>query len=187
MILQSLCEQYDRLLEDSDTEIAVPGYSRVGVIATLILDVSGQLIDVLSMMQKHGKRMIPTPMMVPEQAKRTSGVLANLLCDNSGYTLGCIRDKEGGIIAAPEKYHAFRTANLSLLEGLSGTRIDAFRSFLESWDPESGPANPVLLRHADTLFENGQLAFRIDGDAKHIHEDESVRQAKDGQQADLKA
>jgi CRISPR-associated protein Csd1 len=182
MILQALAEQYERLLEDPDIDIAVPGYSRIGVIATLILDKEGHLIDVHSMMQQRGKKLIPTPMMVPEQAKRTSGVSANLLCDNSGYTLGCTRDKQGMVVITHDKFCAFQGANLALLEGLSGSRIEAFRAFLSTWDPAQADTNPILLRHADDLFENGQLAFRLDGDAKYVNEDDLIRQAWESQQ-----
>jgi CRISPR-associated protein Csd1 len=110
MILQALAEQYERLLEDPDIDIAVPGYSRIGVIATLILDKEGHLIDVHSMMQQRGKKLNPTPMMVPEQAKRTSGCPANLLCDNSGYTLGCTRTSKAWLSSHMTSFCAFKVS-----------------------------------------------------------------------------
>ena len=90
MILQALVQYYEALLAKG--KIARPGWTSAKISWGLELSPKGQLLAVHSLQtqQPKGKKMVlaPQSMKVPEQVKRSSGVAANLLCDNSSYCLG---------------------------------------------------------------------------------------------------
>lgn len=90
MILQTLTQYYEDLLARGD--IDRPGWARAKVSWGLELAPDGQLLAVLPLQdeQPRGKKTVLVPQMlpVPEPVKRSSGVAANFLCDNSAYLLG---------------------------------------------------------------------------------------------------
>lgn len=87
MILQSLVHLYDELSRQG--KVAREGWGIAKVSHRLVLDEEGGLIGIVSARKKvlRGKKEkeIPSDMMVPLPATRSSGVKANFLCDNSSY------------------------------------------------------------------------------------------------------
>ena len=90
MILQALTEYYQAL--EREGKIDAPGWSPVKVSYSLCLAMDGMLerIDFLQTEQPKGKKMVlaPRSISLPAPVKRTVGVAANFLCDNSSYFLG---------------------------------------------------------------------------------------------------
>ena len=88
MILQALCDYYDALARRGD--ITPPGWSVAKVSFALDIDEQGTLHGVipLKVTPEGGKKEVPQSMQMPEQVKKTSGVSANFLCENSSYFLG---------------------------------------------------------------------------------------------------
>ena len=90
MILQALVQYYEDLL--ANDKITRPGWTSAKVSWALELDENGQLMALQPLQQeeKRGKKTVlaPCQLQVPEQVKRSSGVAANFLCDNSAYMLG---------------------------------------------------------------------------------------------------
>ena len=132
MILQALDEQYQRLLEEPDSGVAPPGYSPAKVSHAIVLDRDGNVVDVWKLAEKQGARSIPRILMVPEQVKRTSGISANILCDNASYVLGIERSKQDKIVVAKDKFNNFREKNLELLIDSPSNEQQALRKFLET-------------------------------------------------------
>ena len=95
MILQSLVRHYETLAADG--KITIPGWSMAKVSYALELSRTGDLIGVIPLKQEElrGKKtvMVPRLISVPQQVSRSSGTLANFLCDNTSYILGI--DKKG--------------------------------------------------------------------------------------------
>ena len=102
MILQALTEYYQSLAQAG--KIAAPGWGPVKVSFVLYLTPDGTLEGVSSTQveQAKGKKTVlaPRSMSLPAPVKRSSGIAANFLCDNSGYLLGVdnIRD----VVAFPK-------------------------------------------------------------------------------------
>ncbi len=70
-------------------ELEKEGWSPVKVSWGLELDADGQVKSLLLMGGTDAKgRQIPRVMKLPDLVKRSSGVAANFLCDNSAYVLG---------------------------------------------------------------------------------------------------
>ena len=90
MILQSLTEYYQAL--EREGKIAAPGWSPVKVSFALYLGNNGIPEQIISMQteQPRGKKLVLSPQIIslPVPVKRTVGVEANFLCDNSSYFLG---------------------------------------------------------------------------------------------------
>ena len=86
MILQALTDYYHVL--EREGKIAAPGWSPVKVSFALCLGDDGTLEQVISIQteQQKGKKTVIAPQIIslPAPVKRTVGVAANFLCDNSG-------------------------------------------------------------------------------------------------------
>ena len=96
MILQALTAYYEQLLRTG--QIAAPGWDHSFKVSYwLRIGPDGQLLDLVDCRQlvPKGKKEVlaPREMPVPAHVKRSSGIAANFLCDNSTYLLGA--DEKG--------------------------------------------------------------------------------------------
>jgi len=177
LILQALNEHYQRLLEDDESGIAPPGYSSAKVSHALILNVDGDILDILTLAQMQGKKSIPKMLLVPEQVSRTSGISANILCDNVSYVIGIERTKEGEIKVSQEKNIDFKKNNELFLSQIESEEVIGIKAFLEKWNPASALSNPIILEKIDELLNGSNIVFKLDGTIKYIHEESKVRDA----------
>ena len=90
MILQALTHYYEVLAQKG--LVAARNWSTAQVSDRLILDRDGSLIGIISAKvdAQKGKKTIQvnSPIQVPEQAKRSSAIVPNFLCDSASYLLG---------------------------------------------------------------------------------------------------
>lgn len=178
MILQALVRYYDILASDPESGIAKLGYSSAGVRFVLNLSRQGDLLDIFHIFEKdqRGKSTIEVPrqMLVPEQVKRSSGVAANFLCDNSTYVLGLSTRGADDRGYALKRHEEFRALNKMLLEKAQCPAARAVLAFLDRYDPKKGKENPIIARHLEELLEGGNLVFQLEGGV-YVHEDAEVR------------
>mgnify|MGYP000884866760 CR=1 FL=1 len=180
MILQALYQLYGRLLDEPDSDISPPGYSKAGVSYALNLSDSGELLDVLDLREQgkgKSKRLVPRDMDVPRQVKRTSGVSANFMCDNSGYVLGVVQKKGKPVELADKKLDAMRALHEEILGSVDDPGARAILSFFCAWDPEHAKGHPVLESVWDDLMRGGNLIFKLDGTHGFIHQRSAIRKA----------
>lgn len=175
MILQALTEYY-RTLEQAG-KIAAPGWALVKVSFALCLGNDGALEQVVSVQteQPRGKKTVLAPQSIPLPApvKRTVGVSANFLCDNSGYILGI--DNKGKPQRTRECFDACRALHEKILDGVDTPAARAVLAFFRTWDPEQAREHPALAEYLDDILAGGNLIFRTaEG---FVHEDPSVRRA----------
>lgn len=175
MILQTLTEYYQSLAQAG--KIAAPGWGPVKVSFALYLTPNGTLEGVSSTQveQAKGKKTVlaPRSMSLPAPVKRSSGIAANFLCDNSGYLLGV--DNKGKPQRALECFAACRALHEKILDGMDTPAANALLAFFRSWEPEKALEHPALAEHLDEILSGANLVFRSDGG--FIHEDPAVRQA----------
>ena len=116
MILQALTEYYQAL--ERERKIDAPGWTKVKVSYALCLAVDGTLerVDFMQTEQPRGKKMVlaPRSISLPAPVKRTVGVAANFLCDNSSYFLGI--DNKGKPQRTQECFAACKAHHESLLK-----------------------------------------------------------------------
>ena len=175
MILQALTEYYQAL--EQDGKIAAPGWSSVKVSFALCLGTSGTLEQVVSIQteQQKGKKTVLAPQSIPLPApvKRTVGVAANFLCDNSSYLLGI--DNKGKPQRALECFAACKALHESLLKDVDSPAAQAVLAFFRTWNPETARENPVLAEYLEDILAGGNLIFRTEHG--YVHADPAVRQA----------
>ena len=118
MILQALTDYYHVL--EREGKIAAPGWGPVKVSFALELRADGTLERVIPIQteQQKGKKTVLAPQIIslPAPVKRTVGVAANFLCDNSSYMLGI--DGKGKPQRTRECFDACKALHQRLLDGV---------------------------------------------------------------------
>ena len=175
MILQSLYELYERLLDEPESGISKPGYSKAQVSFAFNLSGTGELLDVIDVRDTSGgKKLRPRDMDVPRQVKRTSGVSANFLCDNSGYVIGVVQQKGRELEIATAKHEAMCSLHDEVLGGSDDPGARAVVAFLRGWDPARAKDCPALASLWKDIVRIN-VVFKLDGAPGYIHNRPSVR------------
>ena len=175
MILQALTRYYEDLL--SRGEIAAPGWSPAKISYALCLNGAGDLEQVIPTMEEvtKGKKTVlqPQTFSLPAAVKRTVGIGANFLWDNSSYLLGV--DQKGKpersrdcFAAAAQKHHA-------VLDGVDSPMARAILTFFDTWQPEHAPEHPALTGQFEEVTAGANLLFRVDG--CYPQKDDAIRAA----------
>ena len=175
MILQALTDYYHVL--EREGKIAAPGWSPVKVFFALELGADGTLERVISIQtqQPRGKKTVLAPQIIslPAPVKRTVGVSANFLCDNSSYMLGI--DDKGKPQRTRECFDACRALHEQLLDGVDSPAARAVLAFFRTWDPAQAREHPALAEQLDDVLTGGNLVFHTaEG---YAHSDPAVRRA----------
>ncbi len=157
MILQALASEYDRLVERG--VLAQPGWQPALVSFGLLLNDDGTVRQVMPLLvpTMRGKKEVlgPQKINVPAQVKRTVGIAANFLCDNSSYILGV--DAKGKPQRALECFAACRARHIELLKNCDHPAARAVMRFFETWQPTD--ADTVLAEQRDEVLAGGNLVF----------------------------
>ena len=175
MILQALTRYYEDLLAEG--KISRPGWVTAKVSYGLVLDEAGRLLQVVPLLteveKKNKKALVSREMEVPAPVKRTAGVAANFLCDNSSYLLGA--DSKGKPERTADCFAAAKELHLKLLAEADSPAARAVKGFFESWDPQTASAHPALSEDWEEILKGGNLIFWFRGGA--VTEDAAVREA----------
>lgn len=180
MILQALYQLYGRLLDEPDSDISPPGYSKAPVSYALNLSETGELLDVLDLREQgkgRSKRLVPRDMDIPRQVKRTSGVSANFMCDNSGYVLGVVQKKGKPIELADKKFDDMQARHEEILGNVDDPGARAILGFFSTWGPEHAEEHPVLQPVWDEIMRGGNLIFKLDGTHGFAHQRPAIHKA----------
>ena len=159
MILQALTQYYEELLAAG--KITRPGWAKAKVSFALDLDDAGQVRQLLHLQREvqRGKKtaLVPQELDMPSPVKRTAGVAANFLCDNSSYLLGA--DDKGKPARSLECFSAARALHLALLKDVDSPAAKAIVRFFETWDPAQAAEHPALREDWADLMKGGNLTF----------------------------
>lgn len=169
MILQALTAYYEQLLRQG--KIAAPGWDgRFKVSYELRLNDAGQLVDVVDLRgsETKGKKTVlaPRAMRVPARKSRTSGVVAQFLCDNPSYLLGA--DEKGNPERAVECFKACAKLHHAILDGVDSPAARALLAYFDSWDPAQAATHPLLAEQWKEITGNANLIFGYEA-ADHSH------------------
>jgi CRISPR-associated protein Csd1 len=179
MILQSLYNYYNILLEDTESDIAPPGYSTEQVSHALNLSKEGKLLDIIPLYTpvQMGKKTIEKPrrMIVPARVKRTGNVAPNFLCDNAIYVLGLTDKDTKKSTYSQERFESFRKFNIELLSKVKSPTAQAIVTFLQNYSPEDAKENPLINDNLKDLQAGSNLIFYIEG--KNALEDPEIKRA----------
>ena len=152
MILQALCEYYRRKQQDPDDALAPFGFEEKGIPFVIVIDQNGHFIQFEDTRTLIGKKQQPRLFMLAKGAKKTSGVVANVLWDPADYVLGV--DKKGKPERTQEQKSCFiRTIRETFTSISDNPAIAAVLRFYElpeqplradSLWPEIEETNPLL-------------------------------------------
>lgn len=172
MILQALTRYYETLADQG--KIARPGWAKSRVSYALCLNMDGELVQVIPLLEETGgKKPQPRQFDLPAPVKRTVGIDSNFLWDNSSYLLGVDAKSKPDrsrqcFIACKERHHV-------ILDGVNSTAAAAILRFFDTWNPSNARTHPALQNDFEGMTAGGNLMFRIDG--AFPHEDEAIRHA----------
>lgn len=151
-MLRALSEYYDCLYQQKDSGLVPDGYSRIGVNYNLVLNADGKITEILpytktEIMGKKAKE-VPRDELFPFR-NSVSGIAAETIEHREKYLFGIDWDKSGEKLAITKNsrlaFAKCKEKNLAFLDGLSSPVIDAFRNFLQCWEPEKELENPILM------------------------------------------
>lgn len=175
MILQALVDYYETL--SASGKIARPGWGPVKTSLALELTKTGEISQVILLKEEvekgEKKVLVPKIFDLPAQVKRTVGVAANFLCDNSRYIFGF--DDNGKPMRSLECFASCKALHEKVLDGVGSSAAKAVLVFFQNWKPEKAWEHPALQDYMDELLAGGNLIFRYDG--QFVHEDPAIRQA----------
>ena len=175
MILQALTRYYEDLLAQG--KIDAPGWAPARISFALYLDENGELTQVVPTMEDvpKGKKTVQQPqsMALPAAVKRTVGIAANFLWDNSSYLLGI--DQKGKPERSRDCFVAAAKLHHAVLDGVDSPCARSILAFFDNWKPENAAEHPALAGQLDEVISGGNLLFRAAG--VYPQKDAAIREA----------
>jgi CRISPR-associated protein Csd1 len=181
MILQALNDYYQRCQRSPNQQDRLPafGLEEKEIPFIIEIDDGGRLVNLADTRTLKGKKMFGQRFLVPQGEKKTSGVAANLLWDNSEYVLGLYDEKKleskckegkgkaGEYLARLDAMQAeFRRQIETLpIEALNDPGISAVLTFLDKLNLGQLEALPAW---PDILATNPVMTFRLHGDVELV-------------------
>jgi CRISPR-associated protein Csd1 len=182
MILQSLCQYYDRIQQKIDVDIPEIGFSQEKISYAIVIDKNGTMVggkpkDIREINEKG--KPISKEILVPKIKGRTSKPFAFFLWDNAKYILGAsTKEKKEQINEddkyklTPENFILFKDeANLFLNE-VKDIGASAVLKFLSNWNPVSS----LNLENWEEICK-ANFVFQLDTDICFLHERKIIKEA----------
>lgn len=172
MILQRLCEYYDRLIGDPKTgsTLPKPGYSLQKVGFCVVLESDGRLQQFQSLLDSSATKPVPRQLLVPGQSKASgSGINPCFLWDNAAYLLG-FKPADRKPERTRESFEAFRSRHVAAEAKVASPAFGAVCNFLRNWTPERTSEHAAALQDIAGSFG----VFRIAGEQRFVHDDPLV-------------
>lgn len=181
MILQALTAYYEQLVRQG--KLSAPGWDdSFKVSYELRLNDAGQLLRVVPLLTEKtvGKKTVlaPRAMRVPAHEKRSSGIAANFLCDNSTYLLGA--DEKGKPERSADCFKACAKLHHTILDGVDSPAARALLAYFDSWDPAQASTHPLLAEQWKEITGNANLIFGYEAtDHSHsfVNDDPAIQNA----------
>ena len=169
MILQALTAYYEQLVRQG--KLSAPGWDdSFKVSYELRLNDAGQLVSIVPLLTEKtmGKKTVlaPRAMRVPAHEKRSSGIAANFLCDNSTYLLGA--DEKGKPERSADCFKACAKLHHAILDGVDSPAARALLAYFDRWDPAQAATHPLLAEQWKEITGNANLIFGYEA-ADHSH------------------
>ena len=169
MILQALTAYYEQLVRQG--KLSAPGWDdSFKVSYELRLNDAGQLFRIVPLLTEKtmGKKTVlaPRAMRVPAHEKRSSGIAANFLCDNSSYLLGA--DEKGKPERSADCFKACAKLHHAILDGVDSPAARALLAYFDNWDPAQAATHPLLAEQWKEITGNANLIFGYEA-ADHSH------------------
>jgi CRISPR-associated protein Csd1 len=165
MILQSLEAFYNRLAEEGDESLVLPGFSRQNITFRVELKLDGSLVGIFHDRDESGKKPVPKKVLVLGASKPSGqGINPCFLWDNTAYMLG-FKPNDDKPDRTRLTFEAFREKHIALREEISSPEFDAVCHFLAHWNQERAADFPILAELAP-----GFGVFKIFDQTCYVHQ-----------------
>ena len=152
-MLKALTEYYDCLRDRGDEELTPPGYSKVIVNYNLVLNPDGSVNAILPYVQEvaFGKktRIVGRNELFPFR-NSISGIAAETVDHREKYIFGLVYDgATQSLLADKNSLLAFdkcKEKNMEFLGDVHTDVAEAYKAFMQTWDPKAQLENEMLLR-----------------------------------------
>ncbi|MDO4574959.1 MAG: type I-C CRISPR-associated protein Cas8c/Csd1 [Planctomycetia bacterium] len=171
MILQALCSYYDRKAGDPESGIAAEGWESKEIPYVIVLDEAGKPVDIQCTIEGSGKAKRTKKFVVPQGAKKTSGIAANLMWDNPEYAIGVTLKKDG------DKKHAAFREKIDALGEIDDVGFRALKTFLAMPLKEKTTALEAFPLWETLLKSSANVAFKLAGEVGLICSASAVKAA----------
>lgn len=182
MLIQALCDYYDVL--DAEGKLPPKEYRIQDIHYCISLTEDGKIDAITPFGDVDAKgNVTPRATIMPYQ-KTVTGTSAKLIDYRSKYIFGLLpkNAKSAGLVLSENDEHKdFAEKNLRFIEGLHSPIIDAFRAFLQNWNPEAETQNKLLL-DLKKLLDKKSFVFCLRGRPDLLlHEDKQIQAAWEAQ------
>lgn len=175
MILQALVSYYEDLLKSGD--ISRPGWEKAKVSFGLNLGNGGKVTGILPLKVSRdvGNKKVEVPRLseVPQPVKRSSGIKANFLCDNSTYIMGS--DEKGKPERSRECFEESKKLHHRILDPVQTPASRAILSYFELWEADMLEEDSFPADYREELMSGANILFYVNG--RSALEDDRIRQA----------
>lgn len=190
MLIKALCDYYDTLAESG--KVLKDGYSNVKIKYVICLSKEGLINEIINYQRKDyvqvGKDkikevLVPRDVVMPQRTEKP-GIEANVIEHRPLYIFGLnLRDgmltAEDNTDKAKKSHLSFVKTNLEFLEGLDSPVVNAYRLFIQNWNPEEETENPFLISIGKD-YNTAGFAFCLDGEVELLlHNEIQVREKWD--------
>ena len=185
MLIKALCEYYDMLAEKGD--VLPEGYSEVEINYLISLTKDGVIDDIIDYQEeiidaKNKSKKVPKKEIFPLRSEK-SAIESNVIEHRPIYIFGLNLEKdklttEDKSNKAKKSHEAFVKKQLEFLEGLNTPIVNAFRLFVENWNPQKeAEAQNKFLLNLGKKYAVSKFAFCLNTDsAALLHKDEKVKE-----------
>lgn len=172
MILATLNDCYQRLLDDEESDISPPGYSQEKISYAIVLTARGGVADVISLLDTSGKKPLPRAMSVPQPEKRTVAINPNFLWDKTSYALAVsVASKR-----SEQQHSAFKALHQRVLADTGDMGLRALLAFLDAWTPQRFREQLEFTRQGEAMLD-ANVVFRLEGEHAFLHDRPAARAA----------
>jgi len=171
-----LNQYYNRLKDDSESGIALPGFSVQRIHFAIVVSKNGKLVHIKDIRNYEGKKPQPVELMVPEAVVRSGkptkeSAKPNFLWDNTGYVLGI--DDKGKPENAEITFCAFKEFHHLLGDSCHDLGMQAVLKFLDGWSPSE---IKNIQNWQDILDAKANLVFLLEGDTQFVHQRSAIHE-----------
>lgn len=190
MLISALCEYNQRRKENADETDKLPvGYGKQAVSFKVLLTPDGKIAEILDFRekieipQKNGKVktvLKPREIPLPERTQKP-GIDCNYIEHRPLYLFGLNYEKdhfttEDRTSKAKKSHTAFVKHELEFFEGLDTPLCNAYRNFVQNWNPEEETENEHLLKIAKEY--NSYYCFGLENEINSNLADDRAFQEK---------
>ena len=187
MLIKALNDYYDCLAADG--KINPQGYSQVKISYLVLLRSDGTIAGISSRKKrvKSGKKEveIPEQFLMPKRSEKTALdvnypehrplYLFGIGCEKGDKKKNTPPHLTAADTKAQKSHKLFVERTLEFLQGLDSPVINAFRNFVQNWQPEKEAENPILQGIIKDYATAG-FVFALDGSPdQKLHDDRQLK------------